>query len=489
MPYKDFYFGAFTPDLGGAPNPADPAYLVDCLNLRPTPAGYRGTRVFTDVASAALLTGGAASIVDIGTTYAAVRNDTTYLFVASENVLNQSNTHGTSWSNVDTITDENLDIAQFDDYVITCEYNVAPMYKDITTSQATVFSTLPDSPPQGGTVARIRDHLVIGRTSSDQYSVQWSAIGDPTDWPTPLTAEAASKESGSQTLPSELGIVTKVVGGEEFGLVFQEHGITRMTYVGGRVVYEFDTFERNVGKLAIQSPYPIPQITKVNDLYYFGEPNIGFFVTDGYRVRKISDGSISESFYANTISHPDAGAGGHPLSMCFDWARQQLIWTNSATFALGYNPALNQFFSMDGTFGRLFPIPFVLASGTAPVEVQQISTTGYLQKLTAANAGIGLQTGFIEIEPGYYVQLHGAHLLGAGVPGSLTLAYKAADDYNSDISIVQTGFTSLTAPGRGIVSSGRANAPLFAFRVSGTGGESQLIQGIRVYYERGERVQ
>jgi hypothetical protein len=95
-----------------------------------------------------------------------------------------------------------------------------------------------------------------------------------------------------------------------------------------------------------------------------------------------------------------------------------------------------------------------------------------------------MQTGYIEIDPGYRVQLQGAHLLGTST-GDLTLAYKAAATASAcDMS--QSGFTSLTAAPLGQKKTARANSQYLAFRVTGTGSESQLIRGIRVYYTRGE---
>jgi hypothetical protein len=480
QPFIDIPLGPFLPDFGGRPNPANPGYLVDCVNLRPTPSGYRGTLTFTNVGTSI------ATLTTRGTTFVAIRADTQYIFISADNAIYQSNNSGNSWSNVATITDENCDIAQFDDYVIVCELSVAPKYKTITTSQATAFGTLPDSPPQGSTVARIRDHIVIGRTSADPYSVQWCAIGDPTDWPTPNTSEALAKEAGSQRLPSELGIVTKVVGGEDFGLVFQERGITRMTYVGGNVVYEFDTFEKTVGIPQFQSPAAIPPITKVGDVYYFGCP-YGFYVTDGYKVRQVSSGAIQDSVILGATGHPDYSSRLAALSStCYDPAKNMLLMQWGSSYFIGYNPELGQFFPMDGgTSGVLLPTPVYNEPGASAVGIFRIYSTGYLQALTAANADIALQTGYIEIDPGYRVQLQGAHLIGAGVPGSLTLGYKGTSDYDN-IDIVQTGFTNLTAQSLGNKATGRANNQFFSFRATGTGAESQLISGIRVYFERGE---
>jgi len=492
MKFRDFYFGEFAPDIGGAPNSADPAYLVDCLNLRSTPQGYRGIPTFSAAPSAGSLAGGTVDI--LGNTFVALRDDTTYLFVSADmsggNFINQSNNLGQTWNNVATITGKFIEFAQFDDYVIAVERGTAPKYKTITDSAATAFVNLPDSPPQGACIARVRDHIVIGNTATDPYSVQWCAIGDPADWPTPNTSEAQSKEAGSQRLPSELGTVTKIVGGEKFGLVFQQRGITRMTYVGGNVMYEFDSYEKRIG--AFRNEYagsPAPAVFRIGGLFYWlNGLHGGGFVTDGFSVNRFTEGLIEESFVIGSTGHPDTITTYVANTIGYDPPRDLIVFqgsTGSAQVILGYHPTSRRFVTLQDNIGRMFDQP---AQTVSLFELHQIYTDGQLQRFGGAVDEIGLQTGFIEIEPGRYVQLHGAHLLGDNV-SSLTLSYKPADDYGADISIAQSGFTNLSAPNRGIMLSGRSSAPLFAFQVTGQGFESMLIRGIRVYYEPGEAVQ
>jgi hypothetical protein len=100
-----------------------------------------------------------------------------------------------------------------------------------------------DTMPNGRCIGRVNEFLVVGALSTNEKAIQWCAVGDPSDWPTPATDDARSKQSGLQALPSSLGFVTAIADGDFFGYVFQERGITKMTYVGGDVVFTFDTFE------------------------------------------------------------------------------------------------------------------------------------------------------------------------------------------------------------------------------------------------------
>ncbi len=90
--------------------------------------------------------------------------------------------------------------------------------------------------------ATVRDFVVIAPVS-DRYAIRWSAIGDPTDWPTAGTTDARTKQSGVQGFNNEFGQVTGIAGTDFTAYVFQERGIWKMTYVGGDIVFTFDNFE------------------------------------------------------------------------------------------------------------------------------------------------------------------------------------------------------------------------------------------------------
>ena len=96
------------------------------------------------------------------------------------------------------------------------------------------------------TCATINQFVVIGvrnESEASWHKVRWCAIGDPTDWPIPASSDARSKQAGQEILPGQYGMVTAVSGGDFFGYVFQERAVTKMTYVGGDVVFTFDTLE------------------------------------------------------------------------------------------------------------------------------------------------------------------------------------------------------------------------------------------------------
>ena len=95
--------------------------------------------------------------------------------------------------------------------------------------------------------ATVRDFVVVGGMTSDRYSIYWSAIGDPTDWPTPATDDARAKQSGQQAFPTRFGWVTAIAGNDFYMYIFQQEAITKGTYSGGDSVFSFDTFEEGRG--------------------------------------------------------------------------------------------------------------------------------------------------------------------------------------------------------------------------------------------------
>lgn len=120
------------------------------------------------------------------------------------------------------------------------------------------------------------------------YRVQWSAIGDQTQWPAPLTNAALAAQSGYEDLTASFGNVQGIVGFPQFGIVFQRFGITRMTYVGGDVVFAFAPYEFKHGAINRNCMLQLGTL-----VYYVTDE--GFYVTDGNSASSIGtspDGSI-----------------------------------------------------------------------------------------------------------------------------------------------------------------------------------------------------
>jgi hypothetical protein len=138
-------------------------------------------------------------------------------------------------------------------------------------------------------MAKVRDFIVIGSLSTDNFSIQWSAIGDGTDWPTPATDDARAKQAGKQSLSTEHGYVTEVFGNDFYGYIFQENAITKMTYVGGDVVFAFDTFEEGRGCIRTA------RAVQIDDVVFF-QSKQGYHALENDQVTDIGYGKVDDTY-------------------------------------------------------------------------------------------------------------------------------------------------------------------------------------------------
>lgn len=145
--------------------------------------------------------------------------------------------------------------------------------------------------PLGRCVGTINQFVMVGALSTDPYSVQWCAIGNPTNWPTPNTDAARAVQSGTQRFPTQYGYVTEIANGDFFGYVFQERAVTKVTYVGGDVVFTFDTFEEDRG--CEQSG----KMVQVDDLMFF-ESDRGFHALQNDQISDIGYGKVEGTYGA-----------------------------------------------------------------------------------------------------------------------------------------------------------------------------------------------
>jgi hypothetical protein len=130
---------------------------------------------------------------------------------------------------------------------------------------------------------------VDGTNGTVPHRLQWCRIDDPTEWPTPNSADALAKQAGEQFMPGYGGVVTGIVGNDQFGIVFQRSAVSRMTYVGGDLVFLFDVIDSARG-----AAYP-NAIVPVGDLVYFIAAD-GFYVTDGVSVKPVGASRFDRLF-------------------------------------------------------------------------------------------------------------------------------------------------------------------------------------------------
>jgi len=196
---------------------------------------------------------------------------------------------------------------QFGNYALASNGSEKIQYYDVNSS--TDFADLAAAAPVAKYITVVRDFVVGANIGAGTYPsrVQWSDINDPTDW----TAGAAS-QSDYQELPDG-GDITGITGGE-FGIVFLEKAIVRMSYIGSPLFFQFDTISRNVGCIEGGS------IAQYGGITYFLSDD-GFYSCNGQQVVGIGSEKVDRYFFGNAnIGDIDS------ISAAIDPERNLVIW-------------------------------------------------------------------------------------------------------------------------------------------------------------------
>jgi hypothetical protein len=181
------------------------------------------------------------------------------------------------------------------------------------------FSDLAGSPPQAKHAAVINNFVMLGNidVSGTVYPnrVHWSAIDDPTDWPTIGSADAASKQSDRQDLPNGLSVeaITGAIGGAD-GAVFMRESIYRIQYEGSPLVMSFTEVERGRGTLAGKS------VVNVGPFAFFLAEQ-GFFSFNGTGSTAIGSQKVDNYFFADLdLNYVDRISGvADPVNKIVMW--------------------------------------------------------------------------------------------------------------------------------------------------------------------------
>ena len=228
------------------------------------------------------------------------------------------------------VTDENWEFTQFGTTVIAVAGGENPQAWTLGSSSA--FADLGGSPPTARHVAIVRDFVVLGNTAGGTNQVRWSAIGDETSWSTSATTQA-----DQQDIKGPGGWVQKIVGGE-YGTIFLEHEIHRMTYVGSPLVFRFDLLEKTRG-----TPYPGSVAALGRDVFYISDD--GFYVWNGTSSTPIGTDRVDKTFFADL----NDGHARARISSAIDPIEKAVMWVYPSTTSSGnpdkaiiFNYSLNQ---------------------------------------------------------------------------------------------------------------------------------------------------
>lgn len=297
---------------------------------------------------------------------------------------------------------------QYEDLMIVARYPASTAYH--TAGSATVFSTLGStagSAPPALHAGKIGQFILLGwtgLTANGSATLRWSGVDNPTSWPTANSATAIAQQSGEQIMDTRFGQITGIVGGDQHGLVFQNKGITRVTYVGPPAVFQFDTISENVGCAYRGS------IVKAEGITYFVSDS-GIFKTDGVSVVDIGDKKVSKYLinYLKAFARIVGTYHVHKKLVC--WA----FCNSPGSRTLG---APNELLFLDvvtGKFTHADQNCESIVSTTSPTYqmygVNDGGTIGSFRTATSVSATSTVETGDIEFNPGGFTRLQGAKAL------------------------------------------------------------------------------
>lgn len=149
------------------------------------------------------------------------------------------------------------------------------------------------SMPRGAHIATIRDFVMLGNTwrQADGFighRLHWSAFRSPT---TTSWAEDTETQADKRDLRSASGNIQAVIGGE-YGVVFQEKAISRLTYIGTPFIWQVDETVPDIGMLA---PYGWAQIgSAVGFLSEFG---FMLLLNGGPEIKRIGHERLDKTFF------------------------------------------------------------------------------------------------------------------------------------------------------------------------------------------------
>lgn len=328
--------------------------------------------------------------------------------------------------------------ARYENRVIATGYGEPALQHTI--GSASNFSTLGSTAgtsPKARLVGVIGQFVMLGDTDESvngqvPHRVQWSGIDLPASWPTANSATAIAQQAGEQFLPAELGPVKGIAGGDQYGVILQQRGITRVTYVGGSVVFQFDRISDKVGCMFPRS------IVQVGRDTYFADVS-GFYVTNGVEVVSISDLKVTKYFqdhHAQENQYKVVGA--------VDPVRHLIYWAFPAAFGSPFTPTDMLVYNyvekrwslvVQLTEGPINVIgPDNAAASSHILYGFNSATLGTSFTVNAFNGTVGtaiLTTGEAEWNPGGYARVQGVRPYVDVTANAVTVAVGSRNDQQS----------------------------------------------------------
>jgi hypothetical protein len=361
-------FGEWLPDQPGVAGA-----LVDAKNVIPQQVGYGPLSTPSEWSNAAAET--LNSVVA-----AAAPSEAVTVFAGGDTKLFKLNTN-LSLSDISksggytTPSDQKWRFTQFGNRVIAA--NGGDRLQGYLMGTSTLFADLGAAAPKSRYVTTVRDFVVAGfNNGSTVYPnrVEWCALGDETDW-TP----SAATQSDYQDIPDG-GHVKGITGGE-FGIVFMDRAVVRMSYVGSPLVFQFDTISRGLGCME-----PNSIIQYAGSSFFLSDD--GFYVCNGQTVQSISVEKVDRWFF-NTVDISQLST----MSAAVDPLKNLVIWcfktVDQTTALLIYNFNLSKWSYAEVNVDTIASSTAITTTSSSGLTLEQLDAYGSIDTLPASLDSFG----------------------------------------------------------------------------------------------------
>ena len=420
MPTTRLQFTEWLPD-----QPANAGSLIDAKNVFPVSVGYSPFPNAVDFS-------GAAS-ENLNSVYAAKFGSEVVIFAGGASKLFKFN------AATEALEDKSL----AGGYTGTSTWNFALFGAEVlatnhtakvqrwTIGSSTAFADLAAAAPIAKFVTVVRDFVVCANIGSTANKVQWSDINDATDW-----VSGTTSQSDFQIMPDG-GNITGITGGE-FGIVFLEKAIARMSYTGSPLFFQFDTISRGLGCIAGGS------IAQYGGLSFFLSDD-GFYQTDGQSVTGIGNERIDKYFFNDVLLESIDS-----MSSSADPKRKIVVWNyannSGGRSILIYNWQLQR-------WSRASTAATVVGDiATAGTTLEGLGTLGYTD----------IDTMPASLDARLWV---GGKFLFAGAEDTKIVTFTGSD-YNSELitTDVEVGYNSVVTLARPQIDNGSATIKIASRR-------------------------
>ncbi|OAF05465.1 hypothetical protein AYJ54_00740 [Bradyrhizobium centrolobii] len=314
--------------------------------------------------------------------YALKSDGTVITFAATAGKLYRLNNTDFSWVDVSkggatysTLTGTaQWQFAQFGNLVFATQANAPLQVYDLSSSSA--FADCAGTPPQAAYISVVGRFLVLSGLLSQPYRIQWSGLNATTTWTSGVNS------SDFQDFPDG-GIVRGVAGGE-YGIIFQDQAIRRMSYVpGSPIIFQIDRIAQDKG---IYAPYSL--VRAGEQIFYYGTQGFAKIAPGGYP-EPIGREKVDRTFGANL----DKGN----LQLCLgasDPRTSRVYWAYKSVSGqvglydtiIGYDYVLDQWFQVNDNGEYLLGI----SQTGLTLEALDNIAPGTIAITGAANNGVGL---------------------------------------------------------------------------------------------------